>query len=171
MENIANENRNLNDFIQSEDIKSRIGVNVDYYVNSWKKITQEISETSMDDKEVIRKISSKHQFNLGAFVFGGFWAAWRGVPGAWAAIILVSVIQVIVEMIPETRNIGVRTGLGVALPVIFGFYGNAMYLVGLVKSRNDSIESVKPSYVRAVIALIIVGASIYAELALSDYDF
>lgn len=155
----------IKDYLQSPDLQVRVDSKVDYYLSAWSKMTGDFGELSIHDADTIKKINSKTSFNWAGLLFGAFWGVWRGLSISWYILAFIC-LTIIFSFIPIIDKIGNSSSIGIA--VIFGLYGNSFYLTTLIKSRKDSVESVKPSLVRVGIALAMIAVSIVIAIALDE---
>ena len=150
------EYENLSDFINSEEIKIRIDSNVDSYLLVFNKISKDIELDSLDDK-LLKRVLNKYSFNWAGLIFGPLWGAWRGVSYWWFYVMFMSLCILLSRahhLIDEAADQLTLVGA-----IVFGLYGNAWYLHKLIKNRNDSIESTKPSKFRVLLASSIIFGS------------
>jgi hypothetical protein len=149
-------NLTLSEYIKSEELQARVSTNVDYYVNKWLSTTKHISALNYDDPKVLSALSKGiPSFNLAAFFLGTYWAIWRGIRLSWLFLLLVAFIPSSYPWI-----LGIVT---LTTTIVYGLYGNGMYLYTLVKQRNDETDSLKPSYLRLIIGIGIVLISVYYQ--------
>ncbi len=159
------EKTTIEDYLKSPDLQVRIDSKVNYYLNAWSKITSDFGDLSISDTDIIKKINSKISFNWAGMLFSALWGVWRGISISWYILCFIC-LAIIFSYIPIIDQIGNKSGIGFA--IVFGLYGNSFYLTTLIKSRNDSIESVKPSLIRVGIALAMIAISIFIGVALDE---
>jgi hypothetical protein len=154
--NNEKEYRTLSDFINSEEIKIRIDSNVDSYLKVFNKITKDIESDPLDEK-LLEKVLKKYSFNWAGLIFGPLWGAWRGVSYWWFYVMFMSLCILLSRVHPLIDKAADQ--FSIVGGIIFGLFGNAWYLHKLIKNRNDSINSIKPSKFRVFLAALIMFGS------------
>jgi hypothetical protein len=153
---MENNELTIKQLLESDELKEKVGSSVDYYKNAFNEITGENAKLSVETAN-LDKILLQKKWNVAGLIFGVFWAIWRGVPYAWYLIGLTS-LSIVLSFIPIVGQL--TSILGLSSSVIYGMYGNSFYLIKLVRSRNDSIDSVKPSIARLIGAVSIFVVSL-----------
>jgi hypothetical protein len=139
------------DFVQSEFVGQALSSKTRHYRDVWTKILEraKVAPVSMVDEKSIAAISATRYFNWAAFFFGPYWAAWRGIRFCWLLVTIAWALALLTEILPATGRFGAEIGLAMTC----GFYGTSWYLIKLAASREDRVESLRPSLLRLAIAL------------------
>ena len=154
--NSEKEYKTLSDFINSDEIKIRVDSNVDTYLKVFNKISKDIELDPLDDK-ILAKVF-KFNINWAGILFGPLWGAWRGISG-WLFFVTFASLSILLHRFHPLLD-HASDQIGTVSLIMYGFFGNGLYLHKLIKNRNDSIESIKPSKFRILVAaLILFGSS------------
>ena len=139
------------DFVQSEFVGQALSSKTRYYRDAWTKILEraKVGPASVSDEKSIVAIFRTRYFNWAAFFFGPYWAAWRGIQYCWPLVTIAWALVLLGEFMPSSA----RHSMEIGLAVICGLFGTSMYLMKLAASREDRVESLRPSILRLAIAL------------------
>lgn len=157
------------DFTTTPEFWARIGPSVLAYEEKFRRLctNPRVADLRADTDEGRQAMAGLVGWNWAGFLFGPYWAIWRGVRYGWIWLVASLVTSVAAQLNPSdfAEIVSLIAGLGGML--VYGLRGNAMLLVRLAETIDRPVAEARPSMLRLLggfAAMAVAAAVIIARI-------
>ena len=152
------------EFTSVPDLWDRIGPNAEAYDDKFRRLCTDprVAEMPAVSEEGRQAMAGLTGWNWAGFLFGPYWAVWRGVRHGWIWLVAGMLTNIAAELNPSgfADVMAIVAGLGSML--YYALRGNALLLVRLSETLDEPARQARPSMLRllASLGLMVVSAAV-----------
>lgn len=157
------------DFTTIPEFWARIGPSVLAYEQKFRRLCTDprVAELRADTDEGRRAMAGLNGWNWAGFLFGPFWAIWRGVRYGWIWLVATLVTSVAAELNPSHLTEAVSLVAALGAMFVYGLRGNALLLVRLAETIDRPVAEARPSMLRLLGAFAAIAGALAVVIAVA----